>query len=431
MTRLELIASATFGLEAVVKREVEELGYKITDSRDGRISYMADERGIVRSNLWLRCADRVYLKMAEFNASSFEELFQQTAVLPWEEWIPSDGRFTVIGSSVKSVLHSVPACQSIIKKAMVKRLGEFYGLETLPETGADYTVRFQFLKDEVTLMIDTSGEGLHKRGYRVAAVAAPIKETLAAAMIMLSFYKPSRLLVDPMCGSGTIPIEAAMIALNIAPGLSRSFASEDWERIPKELWKEERKKAFEAIKTEEQKAGEITRFSSGATGCKADSTENDAAKAGASKSDDADTPALRIRAYDIDPKTIHAARENALEAGVLDYIEFHTGAIQSTLKKHPWDAPGTQNKTTGSTQKEDHGVIITNPPYGQRIGEQEEIDAIYKTLKNFSRENPGWSIFLITADESFETKFGRPADRRRKLFNGNLKSCYYQYHGKK
>ncbi len=435
MTRLELIASATFGLEAVVKREIEELGYKITDSRDGRISYMADERGIVRSNLWLRCADRVYLKMAEFKASSFEELFQQTAALPWEEWIPSDGRFTVIGSSVKSVLHSVPACQSIIKKAMVKRLGEFYGLETLPETGADHTVRFQFLKDEVTLMIDTSGEGLHKRGYRVAAVAAPIKETLAAAMIMLSFYKPSRLLVDPMCGSGTIPIEAAMIALNIAPGLSRSFASEDWERIPKELWKEERKKAFEAIKTEEQIAEEIARFSSGAADCKADNMEADAAKAGASKSEEpgshANTPALRIRAYDIDPKTIQAARENALEAGVLDYIEFHTGAIQNTLKKRPWDNTETQDKTAVSGPKEEHGIIITNPPYGQRIGEQEEIDAIYKTLKNFSRENPGWSIFLITADESFETKFGRPADRRRKLFNGNLKSCYYQYHGKK
>jgi putative N6-adenine-specific DNA methylase len=422
MTQLELIASATFGLEAVVKREIEDLGYRITDSRDGRISYMADERGIVRSNLWLRCADRVYLKMAEFKAETFEELFQQTAALPWEEWIPADGRFTVIGTSVKSTLHSVPACQSIIKKAMVKRLGEFYSLETLPETGADYTVRFQFLKDQVTLMIDTSGEGLHKRGYRVAAVAAPIKETLAAAMIMLSFYRPSRLLVDPMCGSGTIPIEAAMIALNIAPGLSRSFASERWERIPAALWKEERKAAFGAIKSDEQITEEIMRFS-------ADRAESAGEAEGSTASS---SPALRIEAFDRDPKTIQVARENALEAGVLDYIKFHVGPIQNTLKKKPWDSTAAESGAgAAKAGREDHGIIITNPPYGQRIGEQDQMDDIYKALKSFSRANPGWSLFLITADETFETKFGRPADRRRKLFNGNLKSCYYQYHGKK
>ncbi len=378
MSRLELIASATFGLEAVVKREIEALGYRITDSRDGRLCYSGDERAIVRSNLWLRCADRVYVKMAEFNAVTFEELFRQTAALPWEEWIPLDGRFTVIGTSVKSTLHSVPACQSIIKKAIVKRLQQTYDVESFEESGADYTVRFAFLKDSVCIMIDTSGEGLHKRGYRINAVMAPIKETLAAAMVLLSFFKPGRTLTDPMCGSGTIPIEAALIAKNIAPGLSRHFASEGWAQIPQDLWKEERKAAYSAIDNE----------------CE-----------------------FRIYASDLDPKAVEAARENAAEAGVDDCIEFSHGGIATRL---PACAEGNG-----------HGIIITNPPYGQRIGDQESMDKIYSVLKRFLRENKDWSLFLITADKTLEKKLGRPADRRRKLFNGNIESCYYQYHGEK
>ncbi len=401
MSRMQLVASATFGLEAVVKREIEALGYKITDSRDGRLTYMGDERAVVRSNLWLRCADRVYVQMAEFRAETFEELFQQTKALPWEEWIPLDGRFTVIGTSVKSILHSVPACQSIIKKAIVDRLQQTYQVETFEETGADYTVRFQFMKDNVSIMIDTSGEGLHKRGYRVSAVTAPIKETLAAAMISLSFFKPGRTLVDPMCGSGTIPIEAAMIAKNIAPGLSRHFASEDWDCIPKEIWSEERKKAFDAI-------------------------DNDSV--------------FHILACDIDPKSVEAARENAIEAGVDDWIVFLPMGIKRTLSELCGSGAVKKREEAGEDAKEneellpfseERGIIITNPPYGQRIGEQDQMDAIYKVLKNFSKTDPGWSIFLITSDKTFERKFGRPADRRRKLFNGNTEACYYQYHGEK
>ena len=226
--KLELIATATFGLEAVVKREIEALGYKIIRSEDAKITYMGDERAIARSNLWLRSADRVLLKMGEFKALEFEELFQQTKAVAWEDIIPADGKFTVTGTSVKSKLHSVPACQSIVKKAIVERLGSFYCIDRFEETGAEYTVKVTILKDRVTLTIDTSGTGLHKRGYRVCDVAAPIKETLAAAMVQLSFWKAGRLLVDPCCGSGTIPIEAAMIGRNIAPGLNRKFASQEW-----------------------------------------------------------------------------------------------------------------------------------------------------------------------------------------------------------
>ncbi len=398
MSKLELIASATFGLEAVVKREVEALGYTITDSRDGRISYLGDERALVRSNLWLRCADRVYVKMAEFKAQSFEELFQQTKALAWEEWIPLDGRFTVVGTSVKSTLHSVPACQSIIKKAIVERLRQTYEVESFAETGADYTVRFAFLKDSVTVMIDSSGEGLHKRGYRVSAVAAPIKETLAAALIYLSFFKPGRTLADPMCGSGTIPIEAAMIARNIAPGLSRHFASEGWDCIPKELWAEERKAAYAAIDNESS---------------------------------------FHILACDIDPKSVEAAKENAAEAGVGDCIVFRPMGIKRTLSE--LCGKGASEKISEGEAAddellpfaEDRGIIISNPPYGQRIGEQDQMDAIYKAMKGFSKDNPGWSLFIITSDKSFERKMGRTADRRRKLFNGNVEACYYQYHGEK
>ena len=236
--KLELIATATFGLEAVVSREIEALGYRIIKTEDGKVTYMGDERAIVRSNLWLRTADRVLLKMAEFSAVEFEELFQQTKGLPWEQLIPLDGRFTVTGTSVKSKLHSVPACQKIVKKAIVEKLKEFYGVEVFEETGAEYTVKASLLKDRVTLTVDTSGTGLHKRGYRISDVAAPIKETLAAAMIQLSFWKKDRILVDPCCGSGTIPIEAAMIGRNIAPGLNRTFACEGWDFIPANLWKE-------------------------------------------------------------------------------------------------------------------------------------------------------------------------------------------------
>mgnify|MGYP002585533690 FL=1 len=373
--KLELIATATFGLEAVVKCEIEALGYKIIRSEDAKITYMGDERAIARSNLWLRSADRVLLKMGEFKALEFEDLFQQTKAIAWEDIIPADGKFTVTGTSVKSKLHSVPACQSIVKKAIVERLGSFYCIDRFEETGAEYTVKVTILKDRVTLTIDTSGTGLHKRGYRVCDVAAPIKETLAAAMVQLSFWKAGRLLVDPCCGSGTIPIEAAMIGRNIAPGLNRKFASQEWDIIPPEIWKEERKAAFEAIDY------------------------------------DAD---IRIEASDISGRAVEAAIENAAEAGVDDCVEFKKMDMARL------------------TAEEEGGIIITNPPYGERIGEKKQIEAIYSAYNEFYRKNPTWSLFMVTTDKEVENKiFGRPADRRRKLYNGRLEVCYYQFHGQK
>lgn len=373
--KTELIATATFGLEAVVKREIQELGYRIIKTEDGKVTYMGDERSIVRSNLWLRSADRVLLKMAEFMAEDFEELFQQTKALPWEQLIPIDGRFTVTGTSVKSILHSVPACQSIVKKAIVEKLREFYSVDVFEESGADYTVKVTILKDRVTLTVDTSGAGLHKRGYRKADVAAPIKETLAAAMVQLSFWKAGRILLDPCCGSGTIPIEAAMIGRNIAPGLNRSFACEGWELIDRKLWKEEKKAAFEAIDYDAQ---------------------------------------LDIYGFDIDRKAVQASIENAVEAGVDDCIVF---------KK----ADASKLRPVGT-----NGIVITNPPYGERIGEEKQIEAIYSGFSRFFRENPDWSLFMITTDKDAEQKvMSRKADRRRKLYNGRLETCYYQFHGQR
>ena len=373
--KLELIATATFGLEAVVKREIADLGYKIIKTEDGKVTYMGDERAIVRSNLWLRSADRVLLKMAEFEADTFEELFQQTRALAWEQLIPIDGKFTVTGTSVKSKLHSVPACQSIVKKAIVEKLKEFYSVDVFEETGAEYTVKATILKDRVTLTVDTSGAGLHKRGYRQADVAAPIKETLAAAMVQLSFWRKGRILVDPCCGSGTIPIEAAMIGRNIAPGLNRSFACQEWELIDKNLWKEEKKAAFEAIDYDSE---------------------------------------LEIYGFDIDRKAVDAARQNAEEAGVDDSI---------TFKK----VDAAKLKSVGA-----NGIVITNPPYGERIGEEKQIEAIYRGFGRFFNENPDWSLFMITTDKEAEEKvMGRKADRRRKLYNGRLETCYYQFHGQK
>jgi len=375
LSKLELIATATFGLEAVVKREIEDLGYKILKSEDAKITYLGDERAVVKSNIWLRCADRVLIKLAEFNALSFEELFQQTKALPWEEWLPEDGKFTVKGTSVKSKLHSVPDCQGIVKKSIVEKLKDTYHCEWFPETGPEFIIKVTLLKDRVTITLDTSGAGLHKRGYRVQDVAAPIKETLAAAMVKLSFWKEGRLLMDPLCGSGTIPIEAAMIGRNIAPGLNRKFAAENWPAIPAKFWKEERTAAFQAI------------------------------------NQDSD---IRIQASDILPSAVKAARLNATEAGVDDCIDFH---IKSMKDVH-FD--------------ENYGIMICNPPYGERIGEKEEIRKIYMDIQKLFRGNPTWSLYLITTDKEFENLvFGRPADRRRKLYNGRLEVTYYQYYGTK
>ncbi len=383
--KLELVATATFGLEAVVRREIEALGYRIIRTEDGRVTYMGDERAAVRSNLWLRTADRVYLRMGEFRAETFEELFQQTRALEWEQFIPVDGSFPVVGGSVKSSLHSVPACQSIIKKAVVSRLGDFYCKETLPETGAEYRIRFIAHKDTFLILMDTSGAGLHKRGYRVQDVAAPIKETLAAALVQLSFYRKDRILVDTCCGSGTIPIEAAMIARNIAPGLSRIFASEQWDLIPADIWKEERRLAYESADFETE---------------------------------------LSITGMDIDRRAVRAAGTNAEEAGVIDDIDL----VCMDMTK--WEPGAGIPKGAG---KDDYGVVIANLPYGVRIGDRDANRRIYEHFGRIMNDCPNWSFFLITSDKEIEREIarftGRKADRRRKLYNGTIETQFYQYHG--
>ena len=372
--KLELVATATFGLEAVVRREIEALGYKIIRTEDGRVTYTGDENAVARSNLWLRSADRVYIRMGEFHAETFEELFQQTKGIAWEDIIPSDGKFPVVGGSVKSVLHSVPACQSIVNKAVASRLGEFYCMDRLPETGAEYRIRFIANKNNFLMLIDTSGAGLHKRGYRVQDVTAPIKETLAAALVQLSFYNKDRILVDTCCGSGTIPIEAAMIARNIAPGLSRSFASEDWDIVPKDIWKDERRRAYEAADLDSE---------------------------------------LKISGMDIDRRAVSAARANAEEAGLTDDISF---TCMDMTKWEPDD---------------DYAVVISNLPYAVRVGTQEGNEKIYRHFKKLMDECPKWSFFLLTADKNIENELGRKADRRRKLYNGMIETQLYQFHGER
>ncbi|MGI6204522.1 MAG: THUMP domain-containing class I SAM-dependent RNA methyltransferase [Anaerovoracaceae bacterium] len=371
----ELTATAAFGLEAVVRREVQALGYEVIKTEDGKVTFAGDERAIAAANIRLRTADRVFLHVAEFEAKEFEELYQMTRGIAWEELIPMDGKFDVIGSSVKSVLHSVPACQSIVKKAVVDRLGSFYSMDRMPETGAEYRIKISMLKDNATLTVDTTGPALHKRGYRVAPTAAPLKETLASALVQLSFWNPDRYLVDPTCGSGTIAIEAAMTGRNIAPGLTRRFASERWDIIDPKIWKEERAKAYADIDTERP---------------------------------------LHIEASDIDAEAVGASMRNADEAGVSDCIDFSVRDIRD------FDT------------EEKYGIMIMNPPYGARIGDREAIENIYGALRKFYAEHPDWSLFMITADKNAEREtLGRKADRRRKLFNGNIETTYYQFHGQK
>ena len=373
--KLELIAATTFGLEAVVRREIEALGYKVIKTEDGRVTFEGTERAIARANLWLRSADRVQVKMAEFRALEFEDIFQNIKGIPWEEWIPLDGKFIVNAVSVKSKISSVPAIQKVGERALIDRLRETYPVDRFPKTGADFSVRISIHKDMATVTLDTTGPGLNKRGYRKLIGKAPLKETVAAAMVNLSFWNPDRILVDPCCGSGTIPIEAAMIAKNIAPGLSRNFVSEDWDAVNRELWKQERANAFKEIRNDLN---------------------------------------LKIYGSDIDFSAIKIAKENAEEAGVADLIRFSVADVGAL-------------KTKALS-----GVMISNPPYGERIGDEETIAHIYDSWRKFFAANPTWSLFALTPDKSIEEKvFGRSADRRRKLYNGRMEVCYYQFHGEK
>ena len=373
MKTFELIATSTFGLESVVKREVEDLGYEITSVTDGKITYTGDIEAIVLSNLWLRSADRVFIKMGEFKATTFEQLFDQVNTLPWENWITPDAKFTVNAKSVKSALFSLSDCQAITKKAIVKRLQAKYGIEWFEETGPSYTVQVSILKDIATITIDTTGkEGLHKRGYRVNNAEAPIKETLAAALIQISYWKKGRTLYDPFCGSGTFAIEAALIAKNIAPGLNRNFASSTWTQIPRSMWEEYRAEARDMI--------------------------------------DPSTPI--IYASDIDRTVIMNARENAEAAGVGDCIQFFAKPVHKTSLPHG-----------------DYGIVICNPPYGERISDMDKVVRIHQDIRKLMDANPTWSLYTITSVDTFEKDYGKKASKNRKLFNGRLPVKFYQYFG--
>lgn len=373
MNTITLIATSTFGLEKMVKIELEALGFQQLKVSNGKIEFEASPEDIPRLNLWLRCADRVLLKMGEFKALSFEELFEGTKALPWENWITEDGEFTVLGKAIKSTLGSVRACQSIVKKAIVERLKAKYHTEWFKETGAKFTIQISMLRDTALLTIDTSGAGLHKRAYRNQAVDAPLKETLAAGLVSLSFWNRERILIDPMCGSGTILIEAAMIARNIAPGLQREFNSERWPAIDANIWEKARLAAREAQKPEGR---------------------------------------LQIFGYDIDRTSIQACRINAQNANVADDIVFEQKSV-----KDLW--------INGK-----YGIVISNPPYGIRIADFQEINEIYITLNKTFRKKRGWSVYILTADEVFPNYFKRSLpDRVRKLYNGRIKVNYYQYYG--
>ncbi len=372
----EIITPCHFGLEAVLKREIVDLGYEPLLVEDGRVTFTGDEEAVCRANIFLRTAERVLIKAGSFRAETFDELFEHTKAIAWEEYLPQDGRFWVAkASSIKSRLFSPSDIQRIMKKAMVERMKAACGVNVLPETGAAYPLRVFLYKDQVTVGIDTTGESLHKRGYRTEAGAAPISETLAAALILLTPWKGSRILVDPFCGSGTFPIEAAMMAANLAPGRNRTFLAQAWENlVPGQFWDDAREEAAE--------------------------TENLSV-------------ATDIQGYDIDGEIMKVARANAARAGVEKLIH---------LQQRPLAALSHPKK---------YGFLITNPPYGERIEEKENLPGLYRELGEKIRQLDSWSAYVITAYEDAERYIGRKADKNRKIYNGMMKTYYYQYIGPK
>ena len=376
MRTFDLLVPCHFGLEAVLKREIYDLGYEITKVEDGRVTFEGDEEAICRANIFLRTAERVMIQVGRFKATTFEELFQGIKNLPWEEYIPEDGKFWVKkASSINSKLFSPSDIQSIAKKAMVERMKQKYHKEWFKEDGAAYPVRIFLLKDEVTVALDTSGDSLHKRGYRTMTSKAPLTETLAASLIMLTPWRKDRILVDPFCGSGTFPIEAAMIAANVAPGMNRDFTAEEWTNlIDRKLWYECVKEAEDMIDT---------------------------------------TVKVDIQGYDIDGDVIKAARENAKRAGVEHMIHFQQRAVADL--SHP----------------KKYGFIITNPPYGERLEDKADLPELYTQIGQAYQRLDSWSMFLITSYTDTEKYIGRKADKNRKIYNGMLKTYFYQFLGPK
>ena len=376
MRRCELIAPCHFGLESVLKREIIDLGYEIIAVEDGKVTFEGDAEAICRANICLRTAERILLKVASFKATTFEELFLGTKEIPWEKYFKVDSKFNVAkATSIKSKLFSPSDIQSIMKKAMVERMKNHYKVSWFEETGIEFKVRVNIMKDIVTVTLDTTGESLHKRGYRKLVAKAPVSETLAAALIMLTPWNKDRILVDPFCGSGTFPIEAAMIGANIAPGLNRHFASEKWTHlIDKQLWEDTIEEAREDIRHDVQ---------------------------------------MNIQGYDIDPEVVKVARENAKLAGVDHLIHFQQRSVSDL--KNP----------------KKYGFIITNPPYGERLEEKEDLPKLYSEIGRVFRELDSWSCFMITSYEDTEKYVGRKADKNRKIYNGMLKTYFYSFMGPK
>ena len=371
MPRYDLIATSTFGLESVVAEELKLLGYTDLTVENGKVSFTGDARAIAHCNVWLRTADRLLIRMADFVATDFGQLFDRTLEIPWEELIPENGRMHVVGKSVRSTLFSVPDCQSIVKKAVVEAMKKKYHRGWFDESGPVYKIEVALLKDNVTLTVDTTGAGLHKRGYRKEAGEAPIKETLAAALVLLSRWNASRILADPFCGSGTIPVEAALIGKNIAPGVNREFAAEAWAQIPLRVWAEVRNEARRHV---------------------------------------SDAP-VSILASDADGAMLNIARRNARNAGVAECITFH----ELSMEKF-------------SSEKK-FGCLVCNPPYGERTGEEKQVEGLYTSLGQLYTRLDGWSMFILSAHPYFERFFGRRADKKRKLYNGKIQCYFYQYFG--
>ncbi|WP_176706247.1 THUMP domain-containing class I SAM-dependent RNA methyltransferase [Paenibacillus hemerocallicola] len=370
--KVQLIATAPMGLEAIVAREVRDLGYDDVMVENGKVMFQADLSAIARANLWLRTSDRILLKLGEFPATTFDELFEGVKALPWPDWIPGDAEFPVEGRSHKSQLSSVPACQGIVKKAVVEKMKQRYGTEWFPEDGPRYVIEVALLNDVATLTIDTTGPSLHKRGYRKLITEAPLKETMAAAMVLLSRWRPGRPLIDPFCGSGTIPIEAAMIGWNIAPGLRREFSAEAWPTLDNSMWDDAREEAYDLLRDDEP---------------------------------------LDIIGSDIDPAAIEVAEANAKKAGLSGELKFYQAPVAKL-----W--PETE-----------YGCIITNPPYGERIGTKDEVEKTIRQLGSIYGKLPTWSLFALSPSKQFEHYFGNNADKKRKLFNGRIECNLLMYHG--
>ncbi|QBP41296.1 THUMP domain-containing class I SAM-dependent RNA methyltransferase [Paenisporosarcina antarctica] len=374
MTTHRLVATSAMGLESIVADEVKALGFE-TKTENGKIYFEGDELAIARANMWLRVADRVKIIAGDFKATTFDQLFEQTKAIPWEKYLSVDAAFPVQGKSVKSTLFSVPDCQAIVKKAIVERLKLAHKrIGFLDESGPTFKIEVSILKDVVKLSIDTSGVGLHKRGYRLEQGEAPLKETLAAALVYISKWNPNRPFVDPVCGSGTIPIEAAMIGQNLAPGYNRGFLSEDWPWMSKKIWDEVRIEAEDLAKYDQP---------------------------------------LDITGSDIDPRMVDIAKKNAIEAGFSDLIH--------------WKQRPLRDFTSTSLD----GVMIGNPPYGERIGDIDVIGDMIDDLGRIMDDHPSWSVYMLSSMEDFETLYGRRATKKRKLFNGFIQTEYYQYWGRK